>query len=216
MLKIASAIQQWGNEYQERRSVYGMKANVTLSAIEGGWPFRCSRVPIFCTLYIDTRLLPGHEPLEVQREIEAVIADLRRDDKDLAELRHDITMFMNQWASECPPGEYIWKAVAKSHEEVVGSPVEISARPPASDAGELVAHGIPSLNYGVSGRMRTRATGIRNYGKTDWSPTEGEHASIEDLYVGTKVYANLILEVCNRTREELGIKPRDHPDTHPH
>ncbi len=216
MLKIASAIQQWGNEYQERRSVYGMKANVTLSAIEGGWPFRCSRVPIFCTLYVDTRLLPGHEPLEVQREIEAVIADLRAKDSDLAGLRYDITMFMNQWASECSPDAYIWKAVAQSHAEVVGSPVEISARPPASDAGELVAHGIPSLNYGVSGRMRSRTAGIRNYGKTDWSPAEGEHASIEDLYVGTKVYANLILEVCNRTREELGIRPRDDSINHPH
>ena len=65
-------------------------------------------------------------------------------------------------------------------------------------------------NYGVSGRMRSRTAGIRNYGKTDWSPTEGEHASIEDLYTGTKVYANLILEVCNRTREELGINPHEH------
>ena len=214
MLKIANAIQQWGNEYQERRSVYGMKANVTLSAIEGGWPFRCSRVPIFCTLYIDTRLLPGHEPLEVQREIEVVLDTLRGKDKDLASLRYDISIFMNQWASECSPGEYIWKAVAQSHQEVMGSAVEISARPPASDAGELVAHGIPSLNYGVSGRMRSRAIGIRNYGKTDWSPSEGEHASIEDLYLGTKVYASLILEVCNRTRDELGIKPRDHKHEH--
>ena len=214
MLKVANAVHEWGAEYQERRSVYGMKANVTLSAIEGGWPFRCSRVPIFCTLYVDTRLLPGHEPLEVQREIEAVLAKLRAKDMDLAALRYDISIFMNQWASECPPDSYVWKAVAQAHEEVLGSPVEISARPPASDAGELVAHGIPSLNYGVSGRMRARTTGIRNYGKTDWSPTEGEHASIEDIYTGTKVYANLILDVCNRTREELGIKPREHPHGH--
>ncbi len=121
---------------------------------------------------------------------------------------------MNQWASECAPEEYIWKAVAQAHEEVFGSAVEISARPPASDAGELVAHGIPSLNYGVSGRMRARTSDIRNYGKTDWSPSEGEHASIEDLYTGTKVYASLILEVCNRTREELGIKPRDEKHAH--
>lgn len=168
----------------------------------------------FCTLYIDTRLLPWHAPLEVQREIEAVVAKLRRRDPDLAALRYDISMFMNQWASECPPGEYIWKVVAQAHQEVVGSPVEISARPPASDAGELVAHGIPSLNYGVSGRMRARTSGIRNYGKTDWSPAEGEHASIEDLFTGTKVYANLILEICNRTRQELGIKPRE--QTHAH
>ncbi|HYC36468.1 MAG TPA: M20/M25/M40 family metallo-hydrolase [Usitatibacter sp.] len=210
MLKIANAIQDWGNEYQDRRSVYGMKANVTLSAMEGGWPFRCSRVPIFCNLYIDTRLLPGHQPLEVRREIEQVVEDLRAKDKDLAALRYDITMFMNQWASECSPEEIIWKAVARSHEEVFKAPVEISARPPASDAGELVAHGIPALNYGVSGRTRKRSSGQRQYGKTDWIPSEGEHASITDLVQGTRVYANLILDVCNRTRQELGLHGTGH------
>lgn len=214
MLKVAHAIHEWGEEYQERRSVYGMKANVTLSAIEGGWPFRCSRVPIVCTLYVDTRLLPGQEPLEVQREIEAVFARLRHKDDDLVRLRYDISIFMNQWGSECSPEEQIWKGVAKAHEEVTGKAVEVSARPPASDACELVAHGIPSLNYGVSGRMKKR-TGLRQYGKTDWDPGEGEHAPIEDMLTGTKVYANLILDVCNRTREELGIAEFK-PDAHGH
>jgi acetylornithine deacetylase len=216
MLKVAAAIQAWGDEYQERRSVYGMKANVTLSAIEGGWPFRCSRVPIFCTLYIDTRLLPGHEPLEVQREIEQVMNHLRERDSDLNQLRYEITVFMNQWASECNPESVVWKAMAKAHEEVIGRPVELSARPPASDAGELIAHGIPSLNYGVSGRTRVRSSGQRQYGRTDWVPSEGEHASIEDLVAGTKVYANLILDVCSRSREELGIPKISAPAVHRH
>jgi acetylornithine deacetylase/succinyl-diaminopimelate desuccinylase-like protein len=204
MLKVAQAIQAWGDEYQERRSVYGMKANVTLSAMEGGWPFRCSRVPIVSILYVDTRLLPGQEPLEVQREIEGVLARLRSEDVDLAKLRYDIRIYMNQWGSECRPEEVVWQAVAKAHREVLGSDVEISARPPASDACELVAHGIPSLNYGVTGRTRQR-TDLRHYGRTDWDPGQGEHASIEDLVKGTRVYANLIVDLCSRTREELGI-----------
>jgi acetylornithine deacetylase/succinyl-diaminopimelate desuccinylase-like protein len=216
MLKVANAIQEWGDEYQERRAVYGMKANVTLSAIEGGWAFRCSRVPIVCTLYVDTRLLPGHEPLDVQREIMAVMDRLRAEDKDLASLRYDVNIFMNQWASECSPEQHVWKAVERAHKEATGNAVEISARPPASDAGELNAHGIPSLNYGVSGRTRARS-GLRQYGKTGWDPGEGEHASIEDLVTGSKVYANLVLDICNHTREELQIaefKPEDHKHDH--
>jgi acetylornithine deacetylase len=212
MLKVAQAIQAWGDEYQERRSVYGMKANVTLAAMEGGWPFRCSRVPIVCNLYVDTRLLPGQEPLEVQREIELVFARLREQDEDLARLRYDIRIYMNQWGSECRPEEPVWKGIAKAHREVFGSEVEISARPPASDACELVAHGIPSLNYGVTGRTRKR-TDLRHYGRTDWDPGQGEHASISDLVNGTKVYANLIVDLCSRTREELGVaefKTRPH------
>lgn len=208
MLKVARAIQEWGEEYQERRSVYGMKANVTLSAVDGGWAFRCSRVPIVCTLYVDTRLLPGHQPLEVKREIETVVNRLRESDEDLASLPYEIDIFMTQWPSECSPEEEIWKAVERAHIDVTGNAVELSARPPASDACELVAHGIPSLNYGVSGRTRKRS-GLRQYGRTDWDPSEGEHASISDMLIGAKVYASLILDVCSKSREELGITKRD-------
>ena len=34
----------------------------------------------------------------------------------------------------------------------------------------------------------------------------GEHLSIDDLYNCTKVYCSLILDVCNRSRAELGLK----------
>jgi acetylornithine deacetylase/succinyl-diaminopimelate desuccinylase-like protein len=164
-------------------------------------------VPIASSLYVDTRLLPGQEPLEVQREIEAVVQNVRKRDPDLARLDYEIEIFMNQWGSECSPEEYIWKAVAKAHEEVVGTPVEITARPPASDACELVAHGIPSLNYGATGRTRQPSPGeIRHYGRTDWSPKQGEHVAIDDLVTGTRVYVNLILDICSRTREEVGLR----------
>lgn len=215
MMKIMNAIEAWGEDYEVRAGKYGMRANTTLSAIDGGWPYRCSRVPIACTLYVDTRLMPGQSPLEVQREIEAVVNDLRRRDKDLNALKCDIGVFMNQWGSECSSDEYIWQAMAAAHEEVTGKPVEITARPAASDACELVAHGIPALNYGAPGRTRQASTNLRQYGRTDWNPNQGEHMHIDDLVTATKVYLTLILDVCNRTREELNLGPR--PATvHPH
>ena len=139
---------------------YGMRAHVTLSAIEGGWPYRCSRVPVHCTLYVDTRLLPGQEPLEVQREIEAVVAGLKKQDQDLDKLMLDMNVFMNQWPSECGPEEYIYQEVANAHRQVHGSEVEVTALPVASDACELTRHGIPALNYGATGSYAQPLTGI--------------------------------------------------------
>lgn len=209
MMKVMAAVQAWGDDYEKRRAHLGMPAHVTLSAIEGGWPYRCSRVPVACTLYVDTRLMPGQEPLEVQREIEAVIARLRREDRDLARLHADMNIFMNQWGSECPPDELVFRAVAEAHREVTGKPVKVTAIPFASDAGELNAHGIPALNYGATGRLRSFGANERpgNLAK-DWNPQQGEHASIEDMLQATRVYLNLILNVCTRTRAELGLKPR--------
>lgn len=209
MLKVAAAIEKWGAEYEERRSHLNMPAKVTLSAIEGGWPYRCSRVPVACTLYVDTRLLPGQQPLEVQREIEDVVHRLRARDPDLAALHLDMGVFMNQWGSECKPDEFIFQAVQRAHKDITGKEVEITELPVASDACELVRHDIPSLNYGPSGRVRQLSQGSHyNDAQSDWNPSEGEHISIDDLVQTTKVYVSLIMDVCNRTREELNIEPK--------
>ena len=85
---------------------------------------------------------------------------------------------------------------------------DVTAVPFASDACELVRHGIPALNYGPSGRTRQLAQEGKHWdnAQSDWNPEAGEHLSIDDLYNTTKVYCSLILDVCNRTRAELGIK----------
>ena len=88
----------------------------------------------------------------------------------------------------------------------MGSEPDITAVPFASDACELVAHGIPALNYGPSGRTRTLATGT-HYGdaQSDWNPEYGEHLNIDDLFNTTKIYVSLIINTLMKTREELGI-----------
>ena len=69
-----SHLQEWGDDFETRNTYMGMSSKVTLSAIEGGWPHRCSRVPVYCTLYVDTRLMPGQSPLLVRREMEEAVA----------------------------------------------------------------------------------------------------------------------------------------------
>lgn len=220
MMKLAQRIQAWGDDYEKRSTAFGMGSKVTLSAIEGGWPHRCSRVPVFCTLYVDTRLMPGQSPLEVQRELETVVRELRASDPDFATLHFDMNIFINQWGSTCDPNELIFRSVEAAHREVMGEKAEISAVPFASDACELIGHGIPALNYGPTGRTRTLAD-HRHYGKalSDWNPDHGEHASITDMVNGAKTYASLMLDLCTRTRDELGIKrkePADHGHDHGH
>jgi acetylornithine deacetylase/succinyl-diaminopimelate desuccinylase-like protein len=162
-------------------------------------------------LYVDTRLLPGQEPLEVQREIEAVVAGLKKQDQDLDKLMLDMNVFMNQWPSECGPEEYIYQEVANAHRQVHGSEVEVTALPVASDACELTRHGIPALNYGATGRTRSLSPGFHyDKAQSDWNPQQGEHASIEDMLRTTKVYLSLIVNICSKTRAELGIEPKDH------
>ena len=206
MMKVMQAIQAWGEDYEKRCAFLDMPAHVTLSAIEGGWPYRCSRVPVYCTLYVDTRLMPDQDPLIVQREIKSVLKKLTAQDPDLAALEMDSHIFMNQWGSECAPEEYIYQAVAEAHRQVHGKEIEVTAMSFASDACELVRHGIPALNYGATGRTRTLSD-VHHHGegRSDWNPKQGEHAAISDLVETTKVYLTLIVDTLARPRAELGL-----------
>lgn len=209
MLKVAQRVQEWGDDYEQRTHAHGMGAKVTLSAIEGGWPHRCSRVPIYCTLYVDTRLMPGQNPIIVQREIEQLVADMRKEDADLAKLQVDTNVFMNQWASEISPEEIIFQETDKAYQEVMGTEPDVTAFPYASDAAELNAYGIPALNCGPAGTTRVLASGTHYHGaQSDWNPDEGEHCNIDELVNATKIYASLILNVCMKTRAELGLEEK--------
>ena len=65
-----------------------------------------------------------------------------------------------------------------------------------SDASHLQAYGIPAVNYGPSGRTIS--------GK-QWDAEIGEHLSIDDLTSTARIYAALILDICSKTRSELGL-----------
>jgi hypothetical protein len=51
---------------------------------------------------------------------------------------------------------------------------------------------VPTVNYGVSGRLRTGGEGF--------DPAEGEYQSVTDLVEGTKVYALAALDIASRSR----------------
>ena len=67
-----------------------------------------------------------------------------------------------------------------------------------SDASHLQAYGIPAINYGPAGSTIT--------GKENWDPEIGEHLSVADLTETARVNTALALDVCSRTREELGLR----------
>ncbi len=192
MKKIIDALERWAPKYRESHPYGTNHANVNLAAIEGGWPWRCSRTPVFCSLYMDTRLIPGQHPLEIKREIEEVIAGVKDTDPEL-----DVTieMYMSDPGAEIEEDEPVVEAVVRAHRSVHGRDPEFLTEGYITDATHLTRYGIPTLNYGPVGRMRSGVPG--------WDPAAGEHVSLEDMYMTTKVYASLLLDVCGKPREEV-------------
>ena len=59
MHELQSDIAQWARDYEAKHEYMGEQANVTFAAIRGGAPWRLSRNPHECSLYLDIRTVPG-------------------------------------------------------------------------------------------------------------------------------------------------------------
>lgn len=204
MTKVIKAVENWGERYEVESSHLGMPAKVTVSAITGGWPYRASRVPVYCSLYVDTRLMPGQNPLRVKREILRLLEDLTAHDRDFGSLEREVQVYMSQYGSEISPNEFIFQRMRDAHLAVFGTNPDVLTMPGYTDATELIRHGIPTVVYGPGGRTASSSLGDDHHA---WDPQIGEAQSVEDLVKCTEVYLALILDVCRKSRVEVGITP---------
>lgn len=152
--RIHQALQSWETEYIARHKHPMMAPLVNVGAIHGGYPYKASLAAPFCNLYVHINLLPGQRIIDVRRDLEQLVDQLREGDKDL-EASVDIYLASNGHMVE--DSHPIVRAVADAHREVFGTEPE---RPdPArysvsSDNSPLAEFGIPGVTYGAGGITR--------------------------------------------------------------
>ncbi|MGH8634391.1 MAG: M20 family metallopeptidase [Burkholderiales bacterium] len=195
MRVLIDVFDDFAREYAGRHRYKDRVSSVHMHSIEGGWPFRCNRVPFFCHAFFEFRLMPDQEVNEVPLEVERLLS--------LARARKPGIDFDTEFFVTLPPAQdcstsVVAQRMRAAHQAVMGGAPEEGVGLFYSDASHLQAYGIPAVNYGPSGRTVT--------GKENWDPDIGEHLAIEDLTRTAQVYAALILDVCSKTREELGLK----------
>ncbi len=182
-------------EYAGRHKYKNCSSSVHMHSIEGGWPYRCNRVPFFCHVFIEFRLLPNQQVNEVPLEVERLLAMVREKKPGI---EFDTEFFVTLPPAQDCSTSVVAQRMRAAHQVVTGGVPEEGVGLFYSDASHLQAYGIPAVNYGPSGRTVT--------GKENWDPDVGEHLAIDDLMKTAKVYTALILDVCSKTREELGLK----------
>ncbi len=184
-------------DYSKRHSYKDGHATVHMHSIEGGWPFRCNRVPIFCHVFIEYRLMPNQKMNEVPLDLEVLLNRVRRKRPDIK--------FETEFFVTLPPAQDCSKstvanAMRSAHRSITNTEPQEGLGLFLSDASHLQAYGIPAINYGPSGRTIT--------GKENWDPEVGEHLNIDDLTETAKVYATLAVDLLTKPREALGLATR--------
>ncbi|HIQ30125.1 MAG TPA: M20 family peptidase [Candidatus Caldiarchaeum subterraneum] len=183
MTKIIDAIQEWIPDYQNRYQYQGVKPIVNIGSIEGGWPWRCSRTPWFCNLYIDVRYPPRRSPVDVKEELETVLKKVEQ----RYGVKADLEIYVSDAWAEVEEGEYVVKALDKAHEKVFNQPLERVVFSWSSDANVLTRNGVVAVNYGPSGGPGKETRGTLH---------------IPSLVSCTKVYALAAYDICNKERRE--------------
>jgi acetylornithine deacetylase/succinyl-diaminopimelate desuccinylase-like protein len=186
MTKIIGALEQWGDNFEERyiyKSPTGpILPKVTIGAIEGGVPFRPNHFPGVCSIYVDVRTPPGLKPVTVQSEIEQVLSSTGID--------YDLEAYRSQMGYEGKGVEPLVSVLEDIYQYLFHEKLKPEVPERASiwtDTNIYNEMGIPAVKIGPRGKHRTV------------SP-RGEEINIDDMVKAAQIYALVAIDICNRER----------------
>lgn len=148
---------------------------------------RTALFPDRAALMLDVRPVPGMTLESIKRDLEALIADMKREDESFsAEVEVPVQGFTKTFQAD--PHSAVAAAVRAAHTRVLGTEPKLNRSfvTAASDASWLADAGIPGLVYGPTGRFLSRPD---------------ERAWTADIVNAARVYADVILTVCGAPKQ---------------
>jgi acetylornithine deacetylase/succinyl-diaminopimelate desuccinylase-like protein len=181
--RVIEAIEAWGAEY-ERRHTYECEGGtvvpkVSVGAIRSGVPYKITKAPAICHLYVDVRINPHQDSLSVQRELEGALA--------ATGLPVSVEPFAFRRGYEGEGVEEVAAAVERGHDRVIGGRHGRPIVPITSmwrDSNVFNEAGIPTVVYGPGASV-----GGGNFA-----------IEIASLVTASRAYAAIAMELCGVDR----------------
>jgi acetylornithine deacetylase len=188
MHDLQNDVAQWARDYEAAHVFMGEHPNVTLAAIRGGAPWRLSRNPHSCSLYLDVRTVPGQTVDGVKRELRRV---LRAFAERTGTAEPDLHVYVSDPPVVLDEKLPIIDALGAAQAAVTGEKPAPIIRRPGADAVHLTAYGVPCVAFGPGGRMHPDTKGASMH-------AFGEHVLIDDCVAAAKIYLAVALDLCSR------------------
>ena len=183
---VLDAIHNWIPDYCKRNQMGDFQPRVNVSAIEGGRPWRGARTPDNCVIYMDVRTLPDALPMDAYKEVRELIAGVVRDNEQLEGSKVEI--FVSAPGTSIPDDHELIQTIVEAHTQQLGKAPETGIETWYSDAAHMNRYGIPTVNYGSAGRVKTGGGGFSTH--------QGEAVHIGDMLDIIKVYIQVIIAMC--------------------
>jgi acetylornithine deacetylase/succinyl-diaminopimelate desuccinylase-like protein len=185
MSGLIQRIEQWAEEY-EKRNRYECAGGVivpkvNIGAIRGGVPWKITKTVQQCAIYVDVRITPIQDPLDIREELRDLLKGMS--------VNGEVELYVYRPAFEADAKkiEPLKSAIAQAHRAIMGSdpgPAPVPASSMWRDINVFNEMRIPSLTYGP---------GVSSGG--------GKYAmKIENMILGTKLYAQTAINLCNQDR----------------
>ena len=180
---VISAFEEWAYRYQVRHTYRGANGTIvpkaSVNAIRSGYPYGLTSAPQVCAFYVDTRILPGANPLDVRDELRAVLAETG--------VSGTVELFVYRPGFEAKGADRLIETIRRCHDQVFDAPPAIVGEPVTSmwrDTNAFNELGIPAISY---------------------APRSASHAAtksfaVKDLIDAALVYARIAMDLCNQER----------------
>jgi acetylornithine deacetylase/succinyl-diaminopimelate desuccinylase-like protein len=180
---VIQAFERWAYEYQTRMTYEGPNGTIvpkaSINAIRSGYPFNLTSTPQLCSFYVDTRILPGANPLDLREELREVLRD--------ANVEGTVELFLYRPGFEAKGAERLIETIQRAHAQTFDTPPTIVGAPVTSmwrDTNAYNELGVPAISY---------------------APRSASHAArksfkVKDLTDAAVVYARIALDLCNQPR----------------
>jgi len=188
MYELLNDVIPWTAAYQDQHEFMGEHPNVTIACIRGGAPWRLSRNPRECSLYLDIRTVPGQTVDSVKRELRTV---LRRFAERTGTPEPPVSVYVSDPATVIEDTLPVVEALASSQREVMGERPASIIRRPGADAVHFNVYGVPCVVFGPGGRMHPEARGGAMHAM-------GEHVLIDDVVTASRIYLATALDLCSQ------------------
>lgn len=181
---VIQAFEIWAFDYQTRTTYRGPNGTIepkaSINAIRSGYPFSLTSTPQLCSFYVDTRILPGANPLDLRDELRKVLADVG--------VPGTVELILYRPGFEAVGAERLIETVRRCHDQVFSQPPTIVGAPVTSmwrDTNAFNELGIPAISY---------------------APRSASHAArksfkVKDLTDAAVAYARIAMDLCNQDRE---------------
>jgi len=188
MHELQSDIAAWARSYEAGAIYMGERPNVTVAAIRGGDPWRLSRNPYACSLYLDIRTVPGQSMETIKRSLRGILRSFAVR-KGCAEPK--LHIYVSDPPNLVDATLPIVSALDAAQKAVSGESHGPIIRRPGADAIHLTSYGVPCVPFGAGGRVHPDAKGASMH-------AFGEHVLLDDCVKTAKIYLAVALDICSR------------------